>query len=148
MPPSAVRRAGEGAGAVATYAPPPRTTMSASRPRRSTRLQEGDHTETAATATSSPAGQRPRDALRGRRRGLRQERASPYMVLGIARARDGDTAHTHTHTPFVERTVKLLALASVWAYWSAGVAYLPTSACCSNSRDVAITPWRSTCPFS
>merc|ERR1712167_50766 len=43
--------------------------------------------------------------------------ASPVLVLVHRFLKpDGE--------PFVERTVKLLALASVWAYWSAGVAYL------------------------
>ena len=65
---------------------------------------------------------------------------SGAAVLGWCTASSGLTAI------FVERTVKLLALASVWAYLSAGVAYLPV--------DVLplplgrITPWRSTCPFS
>ena len=43
--------------------------------------------------------------------------ASPVLVLVHRFLKpDGE--------PFVERTVKLLALASVWAYWSAGVAGL------------------------
>ncbi len=85
--------------------------------------KEGDHTETAATATSF-AG---RAAL-----------VMPFVAATAALARAGFPLYgaaspvlvlVHRFLkpdgePFVERTVKLLALASVWAYWSAGVAYL------------------------
>jgi atypical dual specificity phosphatase len=101
-------------------APPPRTAMSASAVATE---GEGDHTETAATATSF-AG---RAAL-----------VMPFVAATAALARAGFPLYgaaspvlvlVHRFLkpdgePFVERTVKLLALASVWAYWSAGVAYL------------------------
>ena len=103
-------------------APPPRTAMSASAVATGSD-ENGDHTETAATATSF-AG---RAAL-----------VMPFVAATAALARAGFPLYgaaspvlvlVHRFLkpdgePFVERTVKLLALASVWAYWSAGVAYL------------------------
>ena len=88
-----------------------------------TERRDGDHTETAATATSF-AG---RAAL-----------VMPFVAATAALARAGFPLYgaaspvlvlVHRFLkpdgePFVERTVKLLALASVWAYWSAGVAGL------------------------
>ena len=108
--------------AAATTAATGRTTMSASAVATNDE-KDGDHTETAATATSF-AG---RAAL-----------VMPFVAATAALARAGFPLYgaaspvlvlVHRFLkpdgePFVERTVKLLALASVWAYWSAGVAGL------------------------
>ena len=109
--------------ATATTAAAGRTAMSASAVATGDDGKEGDHTETAATATSF-AG---RAAL-----------VMPFVAATAALARAGFPLYgaaspvlvlVHRFLkpdgePFVERTVKLLALASVWAYWSAGVAGL------------------------
>ena len=109
--------------------------------------KEGDHTETAATATSfagraalvmpfvAATAALARAGFPLVRRGVARARIGAPLPEARRRAlcgKNGETARLGVCVGLLERRRRLLT----------------PSTCCSNSRSRRIMPWRSTCPFS